>query len=634
MYATIILDIIILGIGLAAGLWLHATLTRHRNFSGTPDVRLAHLEEELRLAREESKLMTTIARHASDGLLIQDIEGRIQWSNPAYSRLTGYSAEELRGRKPQELLLPAEERLDPQDVETFRYDVQSGILDEFEIVRNVRKNGENFWNQLGFAVVHGEHGKDPRIIVMARDVTEQIEREAALKRAKEALQLRAETDVLTSLPNRMRLNSFLQRALETAETSDNEVGLVHVDLDRFKEVNDTLGHAAGDAVLVHAATVMTARMRREDLVCRFGGDEFIIVCPGIKSFDDLTGIIDRVLDDFREPIDWGGHKIQVGASIGVAISGRGNRRREELMRQADLALYEVKNNGRNGIRLFTPELGAVISERNALSAALSRAIPSKQLDIALQPQFDLQTARVKAFEILIRWAHPKRGTLLPEDFLEVAKSSGLLADIDMIAVRRGLSALSQLHKAGHTEIGISLNVSAQSLWTKTFVDNLKWEVERNGLMPTDVSLEIAESFFFDEPEELSGNVISELGNAGFRIVLDNFGIGHSGLGNLARLDIDGVKIDRSLLRGIPDDKTSLTVVKSIYSLCGELGLFVIAEGVEKYDQAEKLSLMGGGLLQGNGISIPMQLEQALNWLDADANQTLPIFRHALPLRFG
>lgn len=623
MFFTIVLDIFILLLGLGTGMAIQAMLSKLRRLGRFPDARVEHLERELREARGESRLMETIARHASDGLLIQDITGRVQWSNPAYSRMTGYSAEEIRGRKPQEFLLPEEDRLSPDELRNFRYDISSGVLDGFELVRNQRKNGELFWNQLGFAVVARDEDNEPRIIVMARDVTEQIEREAALKKATKALQLQAETDVLTRLPNRMKLNRFLHEVLERAEHGEGEVGIVHVDLDRFKEVNDTLGHAAGDAVLVHAAKVMTARMRRLDLVCRFGGDEFIIACPGIESYADLEGIIERISNDLHEPIEWDSHKIQIGASIGVSISAPGNRQTEDLMRQADLALYEVKNSGRDGIRLFTPELKDLVSQRNALSAELARAIPDNQLDIALQPQFNLNTRKVVAFEALIRWRHSTRGVLVPAHFLDVAKNSGQMQEIDSIAVSHGLRALAKLHAAGHAGLRISLNISGHSLWMNSFIDMVKWEVENNGLSPHDVCIEVAESFFFGSDEQHAAEIISSLSDAGFSVMLDNFGTGHSGLGNLAQLNIEGVKIDRSLIRDGLRDRTNLTVVKSVYALCRDLGLSVIAEGVESAHQATQLQKLGASVVQGNAIAVPMPLEQALDWIDNVPEKALP-----------
>lgn len=578
---------------------------------------IERLTHELELAKDENAVMEMIARHASDGLLIQDIYARIEWSNPAYSRVTGFSAEELRGRKPQELLLPPENAMSAETIEAFKYDIDSGILDSVEIVRNVRKSGEHFWNQLSFAVVEYDGSRDPKIIVISRDVTEQIEREDNLKRAKEESQFRAEHDVLTGLPNRMKLDSFLSDALHEASAVSGEVGILHVDLDHFKEVNDTLGHAAGDAVLVHAANVMTAHTRGNDLVSRFGGDEFIIVCPGVSGFPDLERMAKRIIADLRKPIPWDDKNIVLGSSIGIALSNECSREKEELIKQSDAALYEVKNSGRNDLLSYSNEIGEIgeiVSRRTELSASLSEAIANNQLGVVLQPQFNLSTRTVTGFEALIRWHHPQRGVLAAAEFLDVAEKNGRMGDVDAIARRGALDALCTLRDAGFTRLRMSMNVSAQMLNRPEYVDELKWEVEQRGLNPQNLAIEVLETILIENNDNVTTRSISALCDAGFAVELDDFGTGYSGLANLARLKIHGVKIDRALVQGSPQDQTAQVILKAVVNLCKDLDLNVIAEGVEHLEQAEFLRQIGGSVIQGYGVAHPMSLDNAVRWL--------------------
>ncbi len=607
-------------LALAGGAALLACAFRRR--LRTLEAERAHLRADLRAARNENRVMEMIALNASDGVVLQDIYARIEWSNPAYSRITGYSAEEVRGRNPLEFMIPPESRMSPEEIKAYKYDIESGILDKFEIVENVRKNGERYWNQLSFAVVDGEDGADPKIIVIARDVTEQIENEAALRRAKEDLQKRAETDVLTDLPNRLKLDAFLRDALEKAETEDGEVGIVHVDLDQFKEVNDALGHAAGDAVLVHTSKVLRTQIRDQDLACRFGGDEFVIICPGVRDPEGLVALSKRILAWLKQPLAWEGVQVTVGASIGIALSNPENRDAQALIRQADIALYEIKNSGRNNVLMYSKELGEAVAKRTEISSALSYGMANNELGVVLQPQFDLARRRVVGFEALMRWHHPRRGLLTPADFFAVAERNGLIEGIDQIAVVSALNALCTLRDAGHADLRMSINVSGRRLNQDNYLDQLKWEVEKRGLKPEDVAIEVLETTLIEGRDNQAARAIAALSAAGFGVELDDFGSGYSGLVNLARLSIQGVKLDRALIQNLVTDRTSQTVVQAIFRLCRDLGLGVVSEGVERPEQASAVAAFGGNIVQGFGIARPMSPERALNWLATTDMETV------------
>ena len=584
--------------------------------------RIIELRRALRVSRNENKAMKLIAENANDGLVVQNAHGIIEWSNPAYSRMTGFSPEELLGRCPLELVVPLEDRPSPDEIAGFTYDFDSGVLEKFEIVRNIRKNGEYFWNQLGFAVVDYEDGGDKKVIVIARDVTEQIEREEALERARDDLQKRAETDVLTGLSNRMKLDAFLEEQFEKSENGGYEIGILHVDLDQFKQVNDTLGHAAGDAVLTHTAEILRRHVGDTGLACRFGGDEFIVICAHAENVLQLEGLARRILADLHKPLDWEGMRIANGASIGIAMSGAFNRNARTLMRQADMALYEVKNTGRNDVMVYSDWLGSKILRRTEITATLSRGIANDEFRVLLQPQFDLIDRRVTGFEALMRWYHPERGMLTPADFLAIAERNGHMEDIDLIAIRGALDALVTLRQAGHEGLRMSINVSGRMLNQGSYLDRLKWETETRDLKPEDVAVEVLETILIEGDDNPAVKAIESLTAAGFNVELDDFGTGYSGLANLARLRVGGVKIDRALVRNVVSDRTTQTVMRTIFRLCNDLGLSVVSEGVEHPEQAARIKAYGGRCVQGYAIARPMSLEQALSWLETTDMQAM------------
>lgn len=584
--------------------------------------------EDQDTAYDDKAVLELIVRHANDGIVVQDIFGRIEWSNPAYSRITGFDAEEIRGRRPQEFILPDDEKPSDEEIEAFRYDDTSGVLDSYEIVRNVRKSGEEFWNQLSFAVVDTSKESEPKVIVISRDVTEQIEREEALKQAKQDVEHLAWHDVLTGLANRSQLAAFLN---EHRRREGAKVGLLHVDLDRFKSVNDTLGHGAGDAVLVHAGETMRSLVRSQDLVSRVGGDEFVIACPDIADELVLKATAERIVTALRKPFLWQDRSIYIGASIGMSFSQTSGWDAEELLHEADIALYQVKSDGGGGVTNFDNRLGKLYNHRQRLHAALVTAIREAQFAVVFQPQQNLGSGRTLGFEALVRWQHPELGLLPPGAFFDVAEESGLMPEIDRITAQAALDGLSVLHRAGWPDLRMSLNVSSRMLGERDFVRNLLGEVVERGLEPDQVIVEILETTLFSSTEDATARSIKELSAAGFIIELDDFGTGYAGLSHLAQLPIHGVKIDGSMIQRLPDDATNQAIVRAIIELCHELGLQTVAEGVETLEQRAFLARSGCSAVQGFSLARPMSLADALAWMEGnEARCDLPVPPGRLP----
>lgn len=618
-----------IGIGSTLFVMACASLFRKRSKRriGVPQ-NLQPVHDDEGTAYDDRAVLELIVRHANDGIVVQDIFGRIEWSNPAYSRITGFDAEEMCGRRPQEFILPADEKPSDEEIAAFRYDNTSGVLDSYEIVRNVRKSGEEFWNQLSFAVVDAGKESEPKVIVICRDVTEQIEREEALRQAKQDVEHLAWHDVLTGLANRSQLAAFLN---EHRQRGKAKVGLLHVDLDRFKSVNDTLGHGAGDAVLVHAGKTMQSLVRSLDLVSRVGGDEFVIACPDIADELVLKATAERIVTALRKPFLWQDRSIYIGASIGISLSPTSDWDAEELLHEADIALYQVKSEGGGGVTNFDNRLGKLYNHRQRLHAALVTAIREDQFAVVFQPQQDLASGRTLGFEALVRWQHPELGLLLPHAFFDVAEESGLMPEIDRIAAQAALDGLSVLHRGGWPDLRISLNVSARMLGERDFVRTLLREVTERRLEPDQVIVEILETTLFSSTEDATAGSIKQLSNAGFIIELDDFGTGYAGLSHLAQLPIHGVKIDGSMIQRLPDDTTNQAIVRAIIELCHELGLQTVAEGVECLEQRDFLARSGCSAVQGFSIARPMPLADALVWMEnGEAGGDMPVTAGRLP----
>lgn len=590
--------------------------------------KLKNINGELRKLRAENAIMDLIVKNANDGILIQDLAGRIEWSNPAYSRMTGFSAEEILGRKPQEFVLPPETRPSQKEIDEFYYDVTSGVLEDFECIWNIRKNGEHFWNQLSFAVAKFNEDEDPKVVIIAREITEQRNNEEELKRSESLNKELAELDSLTGLPNRLKLSKHLDRVVKHAMGSNKIAGVLHIDLDRFKTINDSLGHAVGDLVLQHAAHEMLRIVGDMGMVGRFGGDEFLVVFEETLGFEPLKGIAREILAAMERPFHSGDHVVKFGCSIGIAVSGKHATNENDLIKHADVALYEAKKNGRNGLSCFNSDLGTIYARRMELSSQLSSAIDDGQLAVELQPQYNLEHGVVHGFEALIRWYHPAHGTLSPQEFLTIAEQNGLMARVDYVAMCGALDALQAMHADGHEKLRVSMNVSTATLNKPSFVRELCNAVKLRGLKNESITLEVLETNLLEGMNSSSLDAIREASTEGFQIELDDFGMGYAGLAHLTRLTTHGVKIDRSMVRNMLLDPATLTIVRTIIALCSELGMSVVAEGIEEIEQAEELQAAGCTVIQGFGVGHPMPLVQALKWLQR--SEVSPIISNISP----
>jgi diguanylate cyclase (GGDEF)-like protein len=409
-------------------------------------------------------------------------------------------------------------------------------------------------------------------LMLVEDITEKRSAEAAVHRL-------AYFDPLTDLPNRRSFFDGVERALAESARNHETLALLFVDLDHFKDINDSLGHGAGDELLRCVAGRLASIVRKNDVVARLGGDEFVILQSDVRRPKDIMVLAERVIECFRAPFLLGGQQVRVSASVGIARSPRNGEDRETLLRNADTALYRAKASGRNSWRFFKPAMHAEVVARAALERDLRRAVAEKALEIYFQPILHTDGHSVTAFEALLRWRHPERGMVSPVEFIPIAEETGLIVEMGAFVLERACHACATWPK----DIRVAVNLSALQFRKGDLAATVENALTASGLEPNRLEVEITESVLLYDTDNVCG-VLKKLRDLGVTISLDDFGTGYSSLSYLHSFPLDRVKIDRSFLRKACDDQNSLTLLHGIIRLGVELGLGLVIEGVETPDQ--------------------------------------------------
>ena len=434
----------------------------------------------------------------------------------------------------------------------------------------------------------------------------------------------AEHDELTTLPNRASFQSAVGRALAPCEPEASQFAVIFVDVDRFKVINDTLGHAAGDRLLQTLATRMKQVVRGKDLVARMGGDEMCLLVHDVRDAAHASEIAERILTALRLPVELrAGIQHHVTVSAGVAIYPHDGTDVETLLRHADIAMYRAKAAGRDGYALFGSDDSAPAEERLNLELELRNAIDRDQLVLHYQPRVDVVTGRPVGMEALVRWQHPQRGLLGPLHFIDIAEETGLIVPIGAWVLRRAGETLRRLHRAGAPGLAISVNVSARQFKNPRLVDEVAETIALAGCAPHLIELELTESAVMEQPETAEATM-HRLKALGVRLAMDDFGTGYSSLASLKRFPVDCVKIDRSFVNDIPGDAGDAALTRAIIAMGHSLGLHVVAEGVERRDQLDFLRREGCDEYQGYWFAKPMPEDALLALLASLPRATLVV----------
>lgn len=443
-------------------------------------------------------------------------------------------------------------------------------------------------------------------VISFRDVT--VEREI-----ENQLQHLATFDVLTDLPNRTLLLDRIRQATTIADRTKTMVGVLFIDIDQFKNVNDSLGHSVGDKLLKELARRLTRSLRELDTTARFGGDEFVVVLQSMVSKEDITAITKKLLSTASCPYHIDGHELRITCSIGVSLYPDNGCSAETLLKNADIAMYRVKTTGRNNFKFYTKEMNATIVKRLQLETNLFRALENNEFCLQYQPIFDLRSGKIISTEALLRWQHPKLGLLLPSDFISICEEVGLIVEIGKWVLKTACNQNKILHEKNLVDIPIAVNLSSYQLHHSTFVETISKTLVETKLDPKYLELELTESIIIDDTEAVIQSM-HDINSLGVSIIIDDFGTGYSSLSYLRRLPISKLKIDKSFIEDINVDPEDVTVILAIINLAHNLNMKVIGEGVETKEQQDFLKFNNCDEVQGYFFCQPLFEEEYITFL--------------------
>ncbi|WP_395699171.1 putative bifunctional diguanylate cyclase/phosphodiesterase [Aquabacterium sp.] len=554
--------------------------------------------------------------HAPIGMALMSFDGHIRQANPALHTLLGFEGGDLETRLFTEVLNPLDAAsLQREMARVMRREAESLSLE----LCCRHSDGSEVWVIANGSLFSEPGAHEPCFILQIQDIS-------ARRRAEHELRHRAFHDKLTGLPNRDRFNELLSRALDAAHTDPSRrFAVLFLDFDRFKLINDSQGHAVGDEFLVRASGRLHRCLRHRDTLARLGGDEFAILADDLAHDGDAVTLAERLLESLREPLGLPGIAITASASIGITFSSMGYRSPEDMLRDADIAMYRAKVDGKARFALFDVRLHTEVSSRLRLEADLREALERRQLTVAYQPMFELATGRLQGFEALARWNHPTLGPVSPGTFIPIAEESGLVVQLTDFVLD---SACRQLREWQRTnpefdEIAVHINVASNDVARGGLVGRVTDVLQRTSLRPRHLKIELTENILMTQLAAAMGT-LRQLRELGVGLAVDDFGTGYSSLSHLSVLPIDSLKIDMSFVRNLRVGSSEAAVIRAIVLLGTSLGKRVIAEGIESRSQQEQLRDLGCEQGQGFYLSRPLPPEAVPQLLEAAPTQPAPL----------
>lgn len=560
----------------------------------------AHGDVQMRLQHSE-ELHRYIVNTSPDIVFMLDTKGRVCFVNNKVEALLGYRPSDLLGRHFRRLIDDQDEARSNQTL--LDPSVSAENPRTFEIALKIRgsRKANRYFEITAFPIQHehwqliplgngsGNRGQ-AHFYGTARDITERKEAEAFIN-------FQAYHDLLTRLPNRALFKDRLMLAITHAQRNNQKLAVMFLDLDRFKVVNDTLGHAMGDRLLQAVTQRLESCLRRGDTLSRFGGDEFTLLLPEITCHNDARKIARKLISVLKEPFQLGEHEVFVGVSVGIAIFPDAGETLDQLIQTADIAMYHVKAGGKNGYRFFSETMSIDTANRLSLERDLRAALTRQELRVFYQPQVETKTGRVLGLEALVRWAHPERGLLYPGDFLALAEETNLISDVSEQVLATGCREVKRWIAEGHKDLRLAVNLSPAQVDHPRFVHNLMAQLVKSDFPPGNLEIEITENSIMSDLEQIS-HKLRELASYGVRIAIDDFGTGYSSLNYLHKLPIHTLKVDQSFVRSIRHEEGDACVVNAIVAMAHGLRLDIVAEGVETDIQLDYLRNLGCQQVQG------------------------------------
>jgi diguanylate cyclase (GGDEF)-like protein/PAS domain S-box-containing protein len=570
---------------------------------------------ERRTAEEQIRTLSQTVDQSPVSVMITDCDGHIEYVNDAFERVTGYRHDEVIGRNPRFL---KSDRTPSEIHEALWLSLTNGQQWEGEL-QNRRKNGELFWEYAHISPLFREDGTISRYLAVKEDIT-------VRKLQHEKIVHQANFDGLTSLPNRRLCLDRLQQLLLQSRRQQTKTAVMFIDLDDFKKVNDSLGHDAGDRLLVDVASRLARNIRGSDTVGRLGGDEFIVLMGGITEIGNVAVAAAHLIEQIQRPYLVGARELMVSASIGIALSPDDGEESNDLLRKADAAMYHAKRLGRANFAFFVDQLTTEISRRFAIEEQLHSALARGEFHLVYQPQVEIDTQRIIGAAALLRWNNPTLGSLSPDEFIPIAEQTGAIVSIGRFVIETALADTATWFLDKEIPFTLAINLSPRQFRDEKLADSIL-ELLQLAAMPAErLELEITEGLFIDQFPDVD-RIVYQLHSAGISLAMDDFGTGYSSLSYLRRYPFDTLKIDREFTRDICKDSADRELVFAAIAMAHGLGLTVVAEGVEDSEQCELLRQQGCEIAQGYHFGRPVPIE---TFAAAMANdRTLSVDSHGL-----
>ncbi|VAW51108.1 diguanylate cyclase/phosphodiesterase (GGDEF & EAL domains) with PAS/PAC sensor(s) [hydrothermal vent metagenome] len=551
----------------------------------------------------QMKKMSSALEQTADMVLIADKQGIIEYVNPMFEKITGYSKDELIGKTPN-ILNSGEHEKD------FYKNMWKTILrgDVFtDVLVNKKQDGSIFHQDEIITPLKNDDGEITHFIATGRDISKRIENQ-------KRLQYIAHHDALTSLPNRVLFMDRIKRSLVRAKRNHERVAVLFFDLDRFKNINDTLGHLIGDKLLIEIAQRLKKDVREDDSIARLGGDEFAVLLDKVRKENDVTHIAHKILSSLEKSVMIDGHSLYTTASIGISLFPDDGEDAGTLLKNADIAMYRAKDTGKNNYQFYSKEMSARAIQRLAMENSLRMALKNNEFVLHYQPQVDAKSHAIIGVEALIRWQHSKLGLILPANFIPLLEETGLIVDVGDWVLEAAFEQLKAWSLSGYDDLTMSVNVSSRQFHGQNFYNRIVEMTKKYNLLPEKIELEITESILMDKQMQTIEN-INKLDSYGFRMAIDDFGTGYSSLSYLQRFKINTLKIDRTFIKDVVSNADDAKITTAIIAMAHSLKLNIVAEGVETQQQLDFLQQQDCQLIQGYFFSQPLAAEPLTKLLE-------------------
>lgn len=551
--------------------------------------------------RERLRQAAAVFDCTREGVLVTDRHGIIVHVNRAFMEITGYQTDEVLGKQPS--LFKSGHH--PASFYQAMFATLTRCGEWSGEIWNRRKSGEIYPQWQTIRLIHDDQGQLSHYVAVFSDIS-------AIKDSEHELKYLAHHDPLTDLPNRLLFTDRAEQALASAQIHKRGCALLMIDLDHFKMINDSLGHTVGDQLLKAVAERLEALLGPEITLARLGGDEFAVLAESCPQLIQAAALAQRIIEGLKEPFLIGGHQLFINTSIGISLFPGDALSAEQLLRNADSALFKAKSAGRDGYALYTEELTAHAQNRVETAVELRQALEQQELRVYYQPVHDFKTRRLVGVEALVRWEHPKRGLVSPAEFIPIAERTGLIAEIDTWVMRQACQQMCLWQQAGVVLSFVAVNVSSRLFARRELFQQVAKVLHETGLDPACLELEVTESAVMEDPE-VALEQMHRLRELGVRLAIDDFGTGYSSLLRLKRLPVQKLKIDQGFVAGLPWDDDDAAIVRVIIALAQSMGMQVHAEGIEQVEQARFLLEQGCDLGQGYWFGRPVPAEQ-LDWM--------------------